>query len=360
MFDAPSSKLRVAPFSEKNFYLSELRDRTIAIAGHGEEFRRGAVLEAVLKDLEANRTRVVFLSDCSDALASGLGIQAIAETNPAQLPGPVWRGLGKTLRVGVVTDPKRDFVSTCSEVVLALGIEKLVWVDGEGGLVGANGERNSFVDSEALRARIDAAPRGSDLGVFLAGVEAMLSGGVSAVNLCTLEGISDELFTYNGSGTLFTSAGYIDVRGLGIDDFDAAADLIERGVAEGYLAPRSPAQVERVLESAFGAFVGGNHLAGIGSLLLYGEEEAAEIGSLYTLTRFLGEGVGSYLVHFAVERAKAYGCQYAFAVTTSDRVVAFFERNGFALALSDQVPGAKWQDYDPERRSAARCLRLEL
>jgi amino-acid N-acetyltransferase len=356
----PASKSRVAPFSEKSFYLSELRDRTIVIAGHGRDFRAGTVLEPVLKDLEANRTRVVFLSDSADALETGLGIDVIAGTDPAHLPGPVWRGLGQSLRIGVATNPQRDFMSSCRETVLALGVGKLVWVHRGGGLLGAGGKRASFVDAEALGARIEAAEPGSDLGAFLVGIEAMLSGGIAAVNLCTLKGVSDELFTYNGSGTLFTLAGYVDVRGLGIDDFDAGAGLIERGIDEGYLAPRSPAQVEQVLESAFGAFVGGNHLAGISSLLLYADEKAAEIASLYTLTRFLGEGVGAHLLRFAVERAKDCGCQFVFACTTSERVVAFFERNGFQPAEPSLVPAEKWRGYDPERRSAARCLRIDL
>ena len=62
----------------------------------------------------------------------------------------------------------------------------------------------------------------------------------------------------------------------------------------------------------------------------------------------------------AVERARARGCEYVFACTTSDRVVAFFERNGFKGVGPAQVPESKWQGYDPERRGRARCLRCDL
>jgi N-acetylglutamate synthase-like GNAT family acetyltransferase len=188
----------------------------------------------------------------------------------------------------------------------------------------------------------------------------MLSAGVAAVNLCTLAGVSDELFTYDGSGTLFTCEGYVAVRRLGLDDFDAAADLIERGTAEGYLAPRTPEQIERVLESAFGAFIGGNHLAGLGTLLTYRDDQAAEIASLYTLTRFLGEGVGGHLIRFAAERAGGQGCRFVFACTTSPRVMAFFERNGFRKVDCGEVPETKWRAYDPARLSQIACLRRDL
>jgi amino-acid N-acetyltransferase len=181
-----------------------------------------------------------------------------------------------------------------------------------------------------------------------------------AVNLCSLDGLADELFTYAGSGTLFSRERYVAVRRLGIDDFDAADDLIARGVAEGYLAPRSTEEVERVLTNGFGAFVEGRHLAGIGSLLRWEEAGTAEIASLYTLTRFVGEGIGGHLVAFACERARELGCRSAIAVTTSDRVAAFFERNGFEAVGPEEIPAEKWHDYDPNRRDRARCLRRKL
>jgi amino-acid N-acetyltransferase len=243
---------------------------------------------------------------------------------------------------------------------LALGIRKLVWVDPAGGLVRKGGELDSFVNVEELRARIGGNQQGSESSEILVEIEVMLSAGVSAVNLCTAAGVADELFTYNGSGTLFTSRNYVDVRRLGIDDFDAAVDLIERGMAEGYLAPRSPEQVERVLASGFGAFVGGNHLAGVGALLMYGSDRAAEIACLYTLTRFLGEGVGGHLIRFAAMSAKRHGCSYLFACTTSERDIAFFGRNEFRCVNADTLPAEKWSDYDPARRAEVRCLRRDL
>jgi len=360
MASEPSNSSRVAPFTEKGFYLSELRDRTIAIAVPAGLLREGAALEPVLKDLEGNRTRVILVSDGAQALEPFAGSAPLSAGERATLPGRVWRRLGQNLRVGVVTDDRASFGAACSQIVLALGIRKLVWVDAAGGLMRADGERDSFIDAADLRDRIAQTKRGDPLGEILVHAEAMLSAGVAAVNLCKLDGIANELFTYDGSGTLFTSEGYVAVRGLGLDDFDAAADLIERGIVEGYLAPRTPEQIERVLESAFGAFIGGNHLAGLGTLLTYGDDQAAEVASLYTLTRFLGEGVGSHLVRFAAERASDQGCRFVFACTTSPRVEAFFERNGFRKVDSGEVPEAKWRAYDPARRAQVVCLRRDL
>ncbi len=360
MASEPANRSRVAPFTEKGFYLSELRDRTIAIAVPAEQLREGAALEPVLKDLEVNRTRVVLISDGVEALESIAGSEPLIAGERTTLPGRVWRRLGENLRVGVVTDDRVSFGAACCQIALALGIRKLVWVDAAGGLIRANGERDSFIDAADLRERIAGTAPDGPLGEILVHAEAMLSAGVAAVNLCKIDGIADELFTYDGSGTLFTREGYVAVRGLGLDDFDAAADLIERGMVEGYLAPRTPEQIERVLESAFGAFIGGNHLAGLGTLLTYSDDQAAEIASLYTLTRFIGEGVGSHLVRFAAERASDRACRFIFACTTSPRVEAFFERNGFRKVESGEVPETKWRAYDPARRAQVACLRRDL
>ena len=191
-------------------------------------------------------------------------------------------------------------------------------------------------------------------------IESGLRAGLAAVNLCASEALADELFTYAGSGTLFTSQSYVDVRRLGIDDYDAAEDLIARGVSEGYLASRSAEELDRIFANGYGAFVEGRHLAGIGALLPCVEVNAGEIASLYTLTRFLGEGVGGHLVSALCDAAREHGFDFVFACTTTERVAGFFERNGFARVPEDGIPEEKWRHYDPRRRPRVRCVRREL
>ena len=50
------------PFSEKGFYLSEFRGRTLAIAARADDLARPRPLEDLLRELEANHTRVVLFS----------------------------------------------------------------------------------------------------------------------------------------------------------------------------------------------------------------------------------------------------------------------------------------------------------
>jgi N-acetylglutamate synthase-like GNAT family acetyltransferase len=361
---AAETGARPAAFSEKGFYLDEFRGRTLAIAARAEHLRAPAGLQATLEELEANRTRVVLISTEPEALESLLDTPVLqaraADERGGTLETAVWRAMCEVPRAGLAVEASRPFPAACREIAVSLGISKLIWVDPAGGLLRGDGSRLSFVDLEELRALIRSGGDGRGRAGLLGELEATLEAGVPSINLCALEGVGDELFSYAGAGTLLTRERYVRVRRLGLDDYDAADDLIARGVAEGYLAPRSASEIERVVANGFGAFVEGRHLAGIGALIVHRAARAGEIASLYTLTRFLGEGIGGHLVGHALERAGASGCQFAFACTTAERVVAFFERQGFRRVADGEIPADKWRGYDPARRAVVCCLRRDL
>jgi len=354
--DAPDAPERL--FTEKSFYLGEFRGRTLALAAASRALADPRACEPVLKELEANHTGVVLISAEPAVLQDLLGTPRV-EADAARLEGSVWRALRRTPRVGVVVGEGSDFAAACREVALCLRVTKLVWLDAAGGLLHPDGTRRSFVDLEELAALLESGAH-AERAPLLREIEAGLRGGLAAINLCTPEGLADELFSYAGSGTLFTRERYIDVHPLGLDDFSAAYDLLARGVAEGYLAPRSEAEIDRVFACGVGAFVEGRHLAGIGSLLPFAGERVGEVAALYTLTRFLGEGVGAHLVAALVERARGLGYEYVFACTTAEPVARFFERQGFRRVSADEIPQAKWARYDAARRPRVQCLRRDV
>ena len=355
-------------FSEKDFYLGEFRGRAIAIAL--EEVASGgfAQLSEVLAELAANATRVVLLAE-DRALLEKLVADAVVPMTPGpsgvepNWVGALWRRLRGGSAAGLQLPPGEPFAAGCRAVAHRLQIAKLVWIDPRGGLRRSDGTRASYVDLAELEEIMSCEgedTQSQDRLGLLREFHAMVAGGVPAVNVCSLAGLAEELFTYAGSGTLFTRQRYTAVRRLSLDEFDAANHLIQRGVEEKYLTPRTPEEVDWVLSHAFGVFIEGRYLAGIGALLPTASGRAAEVASLYTLTRFLKEGVGAHLVAFALDWAADLGVEYVFACTTSDRVVAFFERHGFARADAEEVPPEKWLDYPAERRSAVQCLRCDV
>ena len=336
-----------APFSEKAFYLQEFRGRTLAFALPAEALSTAGPLSAVIAELVGNTTRVIVIASEAAGLEKLVGRAPLPAGAPG-LPGAIWRALSERPVAALVAD--RELPAAAAKVALALGLTKLVYLEEAGGLVRSDGRRISFVDLAELRRGVDD-PRAP----LLAEIQRLLEAGFPAVNLCTQAGLADELFTYSGSGTLFTRERYVTVRPLGLDDFDAAADLIARGVEEGYLAHRPAEEVDLILASGFGAFVEGVHLAGIGALVAHPAGRTGEIASLYTLTRFLGERIGGHLVGYAMDQALGKGMERVFACTTSPRVGGFFEGLGFTPVGPEALPEEKWRGYDPARRARLLC-----
>jgi N-acetylglutamate synthase-like GNAT family acetyltransferase len=341
-------------FSEKGFYLGEFRGRTLGILLPTPEASTAPSLLSLLAELQRNAIRVVLVAG-TGASVEALGCRRLA-LEEERLEGRAWREI--RVRGLVLIECETDPPAGMSSVAQRLGLFKVIRLADVPGLRDAEGHRRSFVDRSELPALLQRTDE--PLAGLLREVERLLAAGIPSVNLCTVEGLHDELFTYSGSGTLFTRERYIEVRRFGVDDFDAADDLIARGAAEGYLAPRTPEAGDRLLAGGFGAFVEGRHLAGIGALRLAPGAEAGEVASLYTLTRFEGEGVGSHLVGYAIARARERGLRYVYACTTSTRVGAFFERLGFRAVEQGEVPEEKWSAYDPERRQRLSCYRRDI
>jgi amino-acid N-acetyltransferase len=253
------------------------------------------------------------------------------------------------------------------EVACRLRVHKLVLLEPEGGLIGADGKRISFMDEPTLEALLDAGEaEWTGLSQRIELVEAVRSAllaGVANVNVCSLDGAASELFTYEGSGTLFTLEDYCTVERLCIDDYEEVEQLIARGQREGVLKPRDPEETAKLLVNGYGAIVGAHHLAGICSLLIteaYRCAGAGEITTLYTMTRFKGEGVGVRLLKRVAKDAREAGLSYLFATTTEERAQAFFERQGFRRVGRDEVPASKWESYEAERLQRVVVLRYDL
>ncbi len=359
------------PFSEREFYLAEFRRRTIGIAWPAGEEPNPSPFQEVVDELVANGARVVILTP-RPAVFDDANAAPPIDFSDSNFTPRLWRQLQDKGRAGLRVSSE-SFEEQCSQAAQLLGLAKVVWIQSTPPVERVTGEgRVSVVDLAHLQTLLDD-PRGvkraesGELALrvvpgreaLLHAIRDMIDGGVPSVNLCAAEQLAEELFTYAGAGMFFTRDRYAEIRPLGLDDYDPASDLIARGEADGYLVPRDAEARDAVLVHALGVFIEGRYLAGIGAVLPHPGENAGEIASLFALTRYVGEGVGTQIVQFAIERARRDGLSYLFSCTTSDRVEAFFLRQGFRRVSPDDVPKAKWEAYDPERRARVRCLRFD-
>jgi len=344
-------------FSEKEFYLAEFRGRALGLA-LAPDLGANAIasLEPVLADLADNDTQSVVIGTSDVALEALCG-SSVVDASDARWVGGLWHALRSADRVGLRASGGGDLAACARSAAIRLRLAKLVWLDPRGGLERDGGGRLSYVDRGEIDQTIRATPERAGL---LHEISAMLDGGLPSVAICQPKALADELFTYAGVGTFFTRERYIEVRSLGLDEFDRAHDLIRRGVEEGFLVSRDPQQLEEVLTNAFGVFVERRYLAGIGALIPHPAHGAGELGSLYTLTRFAGEGVGGHLIAHACQAAQRQALDYVYACTTQPRVVRFFEEHGFAVVPPESIPPEKWSNYPAERRPAVVCLRRDV
>jgi amino-acid N-acetyltransferase len=395
-------------FDEKQFYLDEFRNKTLLFAALAEDLKSERDYDdiaAIVRALLANDTRVIVLvgsvaGQDGERIVARLkrrlgpmifsedlpGVDAsrrarlliynpidaaafAAEEAATALLARIWNTLrSMPLFIGVGSYADRQALRLFGkDIACRLRVHKLVLLEPEGGLQGADGKRISFMDEPTLEMLLEAGEaEWSGLGRRRETVEAVraaLLAGVANVNLCSLEGAASELFTYEGSGTLFTLQDYCTVERLCIDDYEEVERLLARGQREGVLKPRTAEEIAQLLVNGYGAVLGAHHLAGICSLLItedYRRTGAGEITGLYTMTRFKGEGIGERLLRRIVQDARGADLRYLFATTTEERAQAFFERQGFRRVADTEVPPSKWESYDPNRKRQVAVLRYEL
>jgi amino-acid N-acetyltransferase len=382
-------------FLEKSFYLDEFHEKTLLLAigsGPADESELASFLATARELIRAEVRLVIAVSDADlarrlEGRFRRLAVASLSESlfpdgddvrrrtivveaRSAEPDHATLMRLWSLLRVGpiaVVWMPDAswlDLATHAARLASRLRVHKLVLVDPEGG-VSSDGPL-SFLDENVLATLLGAGEaEWIGLGHRRALIQIIRDGlvsGIPSINLCTLSGLARELFTYDGSGTLFTLEDYCRVERLGIDDFREVERLLERGQREGFLKIRSPSEIGEILFTGFGATIASGHLAGVGSLLCdrYQAENAGEVVALYTVSRFKGEGVGAKLLARILEEARGRGLASVFACTTEERAAQFFVRFGFSRVGPSDVPRAKWIGYDAQRLERLAVLRREL
>jgi N-acetylglutamate synthase-like GNAT family acetyltransferase len=384
------SALAAETFAEKEFYLDEFHDKSLLVALRVADWvaepARPAILE-VLTTLLRNDTRLVLLLETDQgpgeqrrvtALANRLARDghtpvaapvelALEEESVEQRCLQLWEVLRSTpLAVGLW--PRHapvGLLRTAQQVAVGLRVYKLVYLDPGGGLM-RDGKRLSSLTEPALRALLRA-ERTEDVGLaarrpVLEAIHVALAGGVTSVSLCPLAGLGQELFTYEGCGTLFTRAEYCQIEKLGLDDFHEVERLLQRAAQAGHLKPRTPHDMARLLLHGYVARLGPASMepAGFCALLPYPADQAAEIAGLFTITRYQGEGIAGRLVEVLVQEAHRQGLRYVFACTTQAGAQRLFVRQGFQPVAPEAVAAEKWHGYDPARRAQVAVYRRDL
>jgi N-acetylglutamate synthase-like GNAT family acetyltransferase len=370
-------------FTEKSFYLEEFYGKSLLFAlapPAGERLAELDSLNRTLRELRRNQTRCIVIAS-TRALAHlmrRLGRVAPRHAplrfNPARglrsRPYPpdsaiseLWQALRAepiVLAEAATGDPG-DLVVFAQQLASRLRVFKLLLLDRGGGLADGAGNRHSFVQIGRVRRILKDVHSAHRRGLVRAAHRAIVAG-VASVSVVSPREVYEELFSFGGTGTIFTEGGYGNVRQISIEDFEEVEALIVRAQNEGFLLSRSEGEIARLLPSCFGYRIGDEHLAGVVSLLTepYRREGGGEITALYTLTRFQGEGVAAELMNEVIKEARARRLRYVFACTTEQRAASLFEHLRFRRVDPQAVSAAKWRGYDKKRIALLSIFRHDL
>ena len=235
------------------------------------------------------------------------------------------------------------------KVAVAIGADKLIFLDRQLGLHAAGGEliRQCTIDSawdlelgdvEQQRLR-DSACRSC-------------TNGVARSHLLSYEregALLEELFTHDGSGTLIAQNPYEQARSADINDIASIVELIRPLEDTGALVKRSRERLEEEI-GYFSILERDGRVLACAALYPYEAESVGEIACVATHPDYRGTGRARQLLDELIAEAKALSLTHVFVLTTQS--THWFLEQGFEAASLDDLPVEKQQLYNWQRNAA--------
>ncbi|BDD81044.1 hypothetical protein TPB0596_08070 [Tsukamurella pulmonis] len=347
------------PLAERDFFVEEFRGITIVVALPVLTDEGLAAVQRTIDGFGPGDTRFVFVvpeprrAATVDAV-DGLSVTGAAEWNDEAV-AELWLAVADSARV-VLGVQEGAVARTAGTVSASVRAAKTVLTDPGGGW---GAPPRSYADIDVHRDSLAAHLAERALDDYVPAAQEALAGGAYSVNLCRAEDLDVELLTFNGRGTVLTQGRYLHIEPLRVDDLPAVEALVEQGVQDGTLKPRSRFQIAAMAAGGIGARVlRTGHLAGIVGLDVdrYAGTGFGEVSGLMTVAEFSGLGAGGLLMDGLLAMCRERGVSQLFAVTVSAQAAEFFARRGFHEVTQRDVPAAKWDGYEPDRLDVARCF----
>ena len=236
-------------------------------------------------------------------------------------------------------------------VAVALKADKLVYLTDSAGVTDKKGELlDELTADEASRLLAGADWLTPDMRRYLPCTVRASRAGVGRVHLISYEqdgALLRELFTHDGVGTVVTRESLENMREAKADDIPALIALIEPMEQEGILVHRPRELLEQEIER-FSIMLHDGIIVGCAALYQHSEEEA-ELACLAVNPDHREWGYGEQLMKRILRRARQAGIKRLFVLTT--RTEHWFVERGFKLGAVDELPAAKKEMYNWQRRS---------
>ena len=236
-------------------------------------------------------------------------------------------------------------------VAIAIKADKLVYLTDSRGVTDQDGELlDAMTADEVDKLLGDGDWLSTDIRRYLPCSTRATRAGVGRVHLISFEqdgALLRELFTHDGVGTVITRESLENIREAKPDDIAALIALIEPMEEEGILVHRPRELLEREIEH-FSIMLHDGIIVGCAALYSHSAEEA-ELACLAVAPEQREWGYGEQLMKRIERRARKMGIKRLFVLTT--RTEHWFVERGFKLGTVDDLPAAKKEMYNYQRRS---------
>jgi amino-acid N-acetyltransferase len=238
-----------------------------------------------------------------------------------------------------------------ASAAVALRADKLVLIGESGGLRDAAGGLVAEIPAARAEQLLAAGAVPPECAADLACLVLACRGTVARAHLLPSAldgGLLIELFTHDGAGTLVTKEDLEHLREASVEDVGSILRLIEPLEEDGTLVKRPRELIEREI-ARFSVLEHDGVLFGCAALYPFPLEEMGEMACLTVQASAREAGDGERLLRRIEARAREAGLKRLFVLTT--RTAHWFLKRGFVSASVDDLPAARKDFYNWQRRS---------
>lgn len=250
------------------------------------------------------------------------------------------------------------YQSAAAEVAVATRAVKLLYVTPFDGLV-LDGSLVRQIAFPRLVQLLDSTEIPGAMRPFVEGAVRACQRGVERVHLInglSEQGLLAEVFSAEGVGTLIHRDEYAAIRPATRKDASLIYRLLLPAMEREEVLPRSLDEVRQMLDQFLVYDIDGN-VVGCVAVQFYPETKQAELACLAVDAAHENQGIGRRLVEKALERAKAYGAEEAFVLSTQTYNY-FRHKLGFTEADANILPPARRQLLEQSARNSRVLRRL--
>lgn len=164
------------------------------------------------------------------------------------------------------------------------------------------------------------------------------------------EALLGEVFSNEGVGTMIYANEYQSIRPARKRDTGIILRLIREAVSAEELVARTRREINEQL-GHFYVFEIDRNVVACAGLRTYAAEGIAELHCLFVAAAHENQGIGSKLIEYCAERARALGCRRLLALST--QAFNYFKyKGGFTEGQLDDLPAARQAAYVQQGRQS--------